>query len=115
MSAEVREHLAQAARSVPGVRGAAPYYTQTTTPGHVFVRLDRIEYPNPFGGLWHWNVVLVLPQDMAAAEKYLEQVTPDLVNALQEHLVIREVLPQRLSISGVGELPCVFINGHREE
>lgn len=114
MSAEVRQELADAVSSVAGMT-AYPYYVQTTAPGHAFVRLERIEFPNRFGGLGHWNVIVVLPQDMAQAEKYLEQVVPGLLTALAPHLTIREVVPQRLSITGVGDLPCVFINGHREE
>lgn len=110
----VREELAAAASGVPDI-SAAPYYRQTTTPGSAFVRLDRIEYPNRFGGICHWSVVVVLPQDLAAAERFLEEYLPPLREALADHLVVREVVPQRLNITGVGDLPCVFINGIREE
>ena len=95
---------------------AREYPTLLDLVGHTpIVRLDRIEYPNPFGGVARWNVVVALPQDMAAAEKFIEDKVPALRAAVGEHMVVTEVLPQRLNITGVGELPCVFINGFREE
>lgn len=109
-----RTEIADAASTVEGIT-AHPYYVQGTRPGHTFVRLERTTYPNPFGGICHWNVVVVLPQDLATAEQYLEVRLPQLRDALAEHLVITEVLMQRLNIPGVGDLPCAFINGHREE
>lgn len=108
-----RDDLAQAASSVEGLTGH-PYYVQGTDPGHTFVRLDRIAYPNPFGGIAHYNVVMVLPQDLDAAERYVEHHLPLLVEALAPHLVITEAVMQRLNITGVGDLPCVFVNGRRE-
>lgn len=114
MSVEVRQELAAAAASVPGI-SAHPFHVQGTRPGHTYVRLERIDYPNPFGGLRRWNVVVVLPQDQAKAEEYLEDKLPALLEALSPHLAIRDVVPQRLGITGVGDLLCVFINGQREE
>jgi hypothetical protein len=114
MSADVRTALAAAASSVDGLTGH-PYYVQTTEPGHVWVRLDRIEYPNRFGGVAHWNVVLILPADLDASEQYLETHGPALRDALRNELVVTTITPQRIEIPGVGVLPCAFFNGHREE
>lgn len=108
-----RTDLAAAAASVEGIK-AHPFVTGDTEPGTVFVRLERIEYPNPFGGVARWNVVLVLPQDQADAEKYLGATLPGLLTALEPHLAVTSVVPQQLDITGVGYLPCAFINGHRE-
>jgi hypothetical protein len=110
----VREDIATAASTVDGIT-ASPYYKQGTNPGRAWVRLDRIEYPNPFGGIFFWNLVVVLPKDMAQAEQYIEQKVPLINGAIEEFLVIDEVAPQWLNINGVGDLLCVFINGHREE
>lgn len=109
-----RTDLATAAGTVEGITGH-PYYEQQTKPGNAFVRLDRIEYPNSFGGVCYWNVILILPQDQAGAEKYLEEKLPDLRDALAPHLHVTQVLPQRISIPGIGDLLCAFINGNREE
>ena len=65
-----REELTTAANAVEGITGH-PYVVGHTEPGTVYPRLDHIEYPNPFGGVAHWNVVLVLPQDLAEAERYV--------------------------------------------
>ncbi|GAB3663483.1 hypothetical protein GCM10027596_26710 [Nocardioides korecus] len=110
----VRDELAAAASTVDGVT-ATPFYRQTTEAGSAFIRLDRIDYPDRFGGVRTWNVVVVLPQDLAEAEQYLEAKLPGLLEALEPHMTVREVVPQRLSITDVGALPCVFINGSREE
>lgn len=108
-----REDLEAAAHTVPGIKAHA-YVVGDTEPGTVYPRLDRIEYPNAFGGIAHWSVVLVLPQDYAEAEQYVEEVLPDLKAALDPHLVITAVLLQRLQLDGIGTLPVAFINGHRE-
>lgn len=114
MSAAVRNALAAAANTVVGI-SCQPYFVQSTESGVAMVRLDRIEYPNPFGGVCHWNVIVLLPQDQEAAEKYIDAKIPAVRDALAEQLVITQVQPQRLDIPGVGVLPCVFINGHREQ
>lgn len=115
MSAAVRQLLADAASEVQGL-SISPYFSQLNIkPGHGFVRIDRIEYPNRFGPIFRWSVVTVLPGDSAKAEKYIDETVPALVDALSPHLAVDEARPQQLSITDVGLLPCVFINGHREE
>lgn len=114
MSAYVRGLLAAAASTVDGIE-VKPHHLQTTEPGAGMVRLERIEYPNPFGGVCHWNVVIMLPQDYAAAEQFLDANIPAVKEAVGEQLVVTSVSPQRLEVEGLGILPCVFINGHREQ
>lgn len=114
MSEAIRQELADAASTVSDIE-ANPYYVQGTTPGHTFVRLERITYPNKFGGVPRWNVVVILPQAQADAEKFLEDHLADLYAALSPHLTIQEVVLQQLNITGVGNLPAAFINGSREE
>jgi len=115
MSAEVRQALAAAANAAVGIH-AHPYFVQDTTPGSAEIRLERVDYPNPFGGVGKWNVVVLLPQDMADAEKYLDDVVlAKVVPAVQEALVVTSVVPQRVEFPGAGVLLAAFINGHREE
>ncbi|MDF1705064.1 MAG: hypothetical protein P1U38_09845 [Aeromicrobium sp.] len=115
MSADVRQLIAEAASTVKGVTGY-PYFVQSTAPGSTEVRLERIDYPNAFGGVGHWNVVVLLPQDMAQAEKYLDDVVlAKVVPAVAEQLVVTSVVPQRTDFPGAGVLLAAFINGHREE
>ncbi len=108
-----RSELVAAVRPLPGITGHE-YVVGDTTPGTLYPRLDRIEYPNPFGGIAHWNVVLVLPQDLAEAERYVEDNLPAVKAALDPHIVITAVVLQRLQLDGIGILPVAFINGHRE-
>lgn len=109
----IRTDIADAASTVDGITGH-PYVVGDTSPGTLYPRIERIDYPNAFGGVLFLNVVLVLPQDMAEAEQYLEQKLPALKDALEPHLVITTVQPQRLQLDGVGVLPVAFLNGHRE-
>lgn len=112
MSAAVRQTIADAANTVDGIT-CAPYFVQNSNAGIAYVRLDRIEYPNPFGGITYWDLVVNLPSDYAAAEKYLESKVPDLIEAIEEHVTVFRVTPQRLSTKA-GEWPVVFIHTHRE-
>lgn len=108
-----RTAVAAAASTVEGIT-CQPYYAQDTGLGAAFVRLERIDYPNRSGGVAHWNVVVVLDQDLSTAEKYLEQKLPLLLEALRPELAVTSAVPQRMEFPGAGVLPCVFINGHRE-
>lgn len=110
----VREELATAASTVDGIK-VNPYYLQTTKAGTGMVRLDRIDYPDVFGGLVTWHVLVVLPGDIAQAEKYLEDKGPALVAALSEHMAVRTVTPQQIQIEGAQIVPVVVIAGTREE
>lgn len=113
MSAAIRTVLAAAANTVPGITGQ-PYFVQTTAPGVALVRLGRIEYPNPFGGVSFWDVVLTLPQDLATSEHYFEKKVPALRDALAEVLVVKTITPTLIDF-GAGTVPCAVISGHREE
>lgn len=110
----VREDLAAAASSVEGI-SVQPYFNQTTKAGSGMVRMDRTDYPNVFGGIVTWQILVMLPQDIAQAEKYLEAKAPALVAALSEHMVVRTVAPQQIQIEGAQILPALVISGTREE
>lgn len=114
MSTEIRTSISEAVNTVEGVT-CHPYYTEATAPGSCHLQLDRIEYPNPFGGVAHWRVVVLLvAEDWAASDKYLEETVPLIKAAVDEHLAVTSVTKEQLNISGVGAIPCAVINGHRE-
>jgi hypothetical protein len=115
MSEAVRNELAAAANSVEGVKVAA-YYVQATKPGTGSVQLDRIEYPNAFGGEAYWEVLVMLPSDVAQAQKRADELIPLLVAALKEHMTVTGATFGRTQLEkpGVGQ-PCVLITGHREQ
>lgn len=114
MSEAVREAISALASSVEGIT-CHPYYVQAFHTGNAMVRLERIEYPDRLGGICHWNVVLFIPQDQGQAERYIDATVPLIRAAVASELVVTSVQPQRLEIKDVGVLPCVFINGHREQ
>lgn len=112
MSAEVREKIAAAASTVEGVR-CSEYFRQTTKPGDALVRLDRLNRDETgFGYMAVWQVVVMLPQDLAAAEKWLDEHTDFLITAISEELVVTTVTPQQLALD-TGLVPCVVIEGAR--
>lgn len=112
MSAAVRAALAAAASSVEGIH-CSPYFRQTTKPGDAMVRLDQINIPNPFGGITTWQVLVVLPQDIETAEKYMDDKVPLLFEALSNEAVVRKATPQELVID-TGRVPVVVIELTRE-
>lgn len=114
MSAIAREVLAAAASTVEGI-SVTPWFRQTTKAGQGMVRLDRrirdesgLPYFNNV-----WQVLIVLPQDIAAAEKYLEQKLDALLEALSEQMAVSTATPQQLAID-TGTVPVVVIEGTRE-
>ncbi|KRF19660.1 hypothetical protein [Nocardioides sp. Soil796] len=114
-AAEVRQALADAASTVEGIT-CFPYYKQMTKPGGACVRKDRTEYPNDFGGVNTWQVVVILPQDQAAAEKFMDEKTPLLVAALSPEMRVTEAYPTVTVLpDGGSAVNTVLIQGNREE
>jgi hypothetical protein len=108
-----RDEIAAAANTVAAVK-VAPFYRQSAKPGTGWVRRDRTEYPNKFGGLVTWQVLVVLPQALADAEKWMEDNQLALVNAVREALIVRSARPAELVVDS-GSVPVLIIEGQREE
>lgn len=112
MSAAVRTAIADAASTVDGVQ-VTPYFRQVTKPGAGMVRLDRMNRSeNGFGFMATWQVLVVLSQDIEVAEKWLDEKTSELVEAIGQELIVTTVTPQQLAID-TGNVPCVVIEGTR--
>jgi hypothetical protein len=113
MSELVRNELADAANTVEGI-SVAPYFRQSTKPGAGVVQLARVEWPNRLGAEAYWQLLILLPSDIAAAQKRSEALIPLLYAALKDYLVITgiELARTQLDTSG-GGTPCVLISGHR--
>lgn len=110
---EVREALAEAASAVDGVN-VTPWYRQTNKAGQGYVRLDTVNYPNATGGVVTWQVCVLLPQDIATAEKWLAEKAFAVANAVNDHMRVRSYQPVQLLTDG-GALPAVVIEGTREQ
>ena len=112
MNADDRIAISTAASTVEGIN-CTPYFRQSTKPGDAMVRLDRMDRDSSgFGFMAVWQVVVMLPQDLAAAEKYLDEKVAALVTAISEELVVTRVAPQQLALD-TGLVPVVFIEGNR--
>jgi hypothetical protein len=111
--AEARTALAAAASTVEGIT-CSPYFVQTTKAGAAMVRFDSTTYPNPFGGVVTWQVVVTLPQDYATSEKFIDDHVLALVGALAREMTVARVYQVQLTLK-TGSLPVLICEGTREE
>lgn len=117
MTEAIRTAIAAAASTVDGVN-VTPYFRQVARPGEGVVRKDRTTYPDPvpFGGIDTWQVLIVIPQDLATSERWLEDHQDALVDALEAELIIRSVTPKELVTTpgpNPTTVPVVVIEGDR--
>jgi hypothetical protein len=112
MSEQARNLIANAVSTVDGVN-VTPYFRQTTKAGEGMVRLDVQRRDDARFYLDTWQVLVVLPQDIAAAEKWLDANLVALREAAREQLVVLSITPQDLLLD-TGKVPVVVIEGVRE-
>lgn len=117
MSAATRQEIAQAA-TVPGVVNCTPRYRQSLKPGDEFVKLgQRVRASNGFGYIDTWQVWLALPQDIGAAEKWIDDHLDALVAALNDARVflrdVETVTPAELVLGAVA-VNGLILEGARE-
>lgn len=110
----IRARIADAASTVDGVT-VSPWFNQTTKPGSGYVRFDRVAYPNKFGGTVTWQVFVILPPDLAQAEKWLSENITDLYEAINPEIAVQSIAPVQLALGDVGTVPAVVIQGQREQ
>ena len=91
-----------------------PYFRQTTTPGEACVRFGSTNYPDRFGGIVTWEVVVHLPQGVAEAEQFIDDISPDLREVVADALTIRRMYPARATY-GSAQTNLLVIEGTREE
>jgi hypothetical protein len=111
---DARAALAYAASKVAGVT-VQPYYGDVTKPGFGYVERARTDYPNRFGGVVTWTVVVVLPGDIADAEQWVDANQLALVEALASEMTVAAARYERLALDNGTTLPALFIDGTREE
>ncbi|MBB3041153.1 hypothetical protein [Nocardioides soli] len=113
-AAEIRAALAEAASTVEGVV-CTPTYVQLSALGESCVQRERITYPNVFGGVGSWNVVVCLGQDMAVAETFFDDKVPAVVEALGPVMQVKSAALNKLNLVDGATALAAFINGFREE
>lgn len=115
MSASVRAAIAAAVATVPGL-SCTPYFRQTTKPGDAMVRLEAMtRSANGFDFVLTWQVLLVLPSDIVAAEKYLDAHAPALLEALATQMVVGGLILRELILTDGARLPVAVVEGKRED
>lgn len=113
MSAVARAAIAAAANTVAGVT-CSEYTRQLEKTGDALVRLDAVNYPDKFGGVGTWEVFVILPQDIKAAEQWLDTNVEALKVALCAEMVVTTVTPTSIRYDTGIERPGVVIQGIRE-
>lgn len=113
MSELVRQEISSAVNTVDGI-SCTPYHRQSAAAGDASVRFASTNYPDKFGGIVTWEVVVGLPQDVATAEKFIDSKSPAIRAALAEVITVRRVYPAR-STYDTTQTNVLVIEGTREE
>ena len=115
MSAAVRALLAAAANSHLGANRVTPYYRQSTTAGWGWVSLGaRNRDASGFGFMDTWEIRLVLSQEIAKAEKWIDQHSDALAAAISNELIVTSLTPAVLNLDTKTTVNALIIEGVRE-
>lgn len=113
MSASLRASLADAANAVLGEKRCAPYYRSTTRPGDAWVSFARRDRDaTGLGFMAAWEIRVALAQDLETAERWVDEHSDALADAVAEWLVITAVVMVTL-VTDVGNTPGLVIEGVR--
>lgn len=109
-----RSEIAAAASAVTGVN-VSPYYRQGLKTGDGFVSLvSRTRGDNGFGYVDTWGVFVAIPQDVKAAEEWLEANLTPLMDALDAEIVVQTASPDTFTLRDGVATNAVNITGTRE-
>jgi len=113
MSAALRTALATAANEVLGAKRCAPYYRSSKRPGDAWVSFARRDRDDTgFGFMAAWEVRVALSQDLATAEKWVDEHSDALAEAIAEQLIITAVVMVTL-VTDTGNVPGLVVEGVR--
>lgn len=107
-----REEIAAAASTAVDVE-CSPYYLLLSKPGQAYVEWLGNDYPNKFGGEARWGVVVCVPQDQAAAQKWIEEHHEALWVACGEALEVTQLRPELHLVTDNQSQRVVVLEGHR--
>lgn len=113
MSAETRQAIAAAASTVEGIH-CSPYFRQSLAVGQGSVRLNLANRSaNGIGFVNTWQVWVALSQDVATAERWLDEHLDELATALDAELIVTTITPAELAFAGGGSINGVIVEGAR--
>ena len=118
MSAEtVRQEIADAVSTIDGIT-CFPYYKDGKH-GTAYVEFLRTEYPpihGVLGGEDYWGVVVILPDDLAAAQRFIDTHRGPLFQTLSRNvLIVTQTRPEIIAIPDNPSIKTMVIEGHRAE
>jgi hypothetical protein len=115
MSAAIRAAIAAAANTHLGDKRVTPYYRQTTTAGWGWVSMGPSNRDDTgFGFMDTWEIRVVLSQEIAKAEAWIDEHRDALTAAIAEHLIVTTVAPAVLNLDQKTTVNALIIEGVRE-
>lgn len=108
-----REEIAAAANVEDGIE-VTPYYELVSTAGQGYVERTRTEFPNRLGGEDYWGVIVCLPQELKAAQAWIDENQARLVKALMKAMVVTVAQPQLILVQDNQSIRALVVEGHRE-
>lgn len=96
-----REDIATRA-TIAGVTKVTPFYRQSLKPGDGFVEFaGKVRGDNGFGWIDTWNVWIAVPQDVEAAERWLEEHMQDVIDEVDiRELIVTTAGPSNRLLGG---------------
>lgn len=116
MSAEQRHAIAGVCNTIEDV-DVSPHFRQEPGLGTGFVQWMGTRWPNKFGGVDTYRVVIYLGQDVEVADRFIDQKVPQIMAAL----IASRDLPEPLTAAPMqypldsGVVSVVVIEGTRED
>lgn len=110
-----REEIAAAFSAIDGI-DVSPEYRVVTVPGQGYVTWLRTEYPNTFGGEDYWGVLIIVPNDTAAAEAWIAENKGRVLKAIKSARVftLTQARPEIVALTDNPSQKVLTIEGHRE-
>jgi hypothetical protein len=108
-------NLCTAKETGPGwsTTAVSAHYQPISRVGEGCVRLDRIEFPNGLAGRAFWQVFIVMPNDVASAERWLDFNLSQLYEAARSVMTVTSIRAVELTHDAAA-VPAVCIEGTRE-
>lgn len=109
-----REDIAAAVTGT-GLVNVTPYYRQSLKPGDGFVRWAGATQDTRFASaqVSAFEVWVALPQDLKAAEQWIDANLPALMTALAGELVVTGATPNELVVGNGPGIPGIVLAGTR--
>lgn len=105
-----RDDIAAALNAVEGIN-VYPGFRESTKVGNGWITLAKMT-PQEFGYIKDWKVTIVIPNQITAAEEWMDGYLEVLAEAVKRQLEVTQILPTQISVSGT-TVYAVVIQGVR--